>query len=87
VANRSTEIGRLARRAPDLARLRIRGALRRAKGNVSAAGRLLGITNDQVQRYLHRFDLVEYRDQIRAKHGYRVGLWKSDQERIGVHPG
>jgi hypothetical protein len=77
----------MVRRAPDLARLRVRSALRSAKGNVSATGRLLGVTPDQVQRYLVKLNLVEYRDAVRAKHGYRVGLWRSDQLRIGVNPG
>ena len=54
---------------------------------MAAAGRILGVSPDQVQRYLVRLDLIEYRDLVRAKAGYRKGLWRSDQLRIGVHPG
>lgn len=54
---------------------------------MAATARILGISDDQIGRYLVRFDLVEYRDRVRASFGYRKGLWRSDQIRIGVHPG
>lgn len=87
MANRSTAIGRLARSAPDLAKVRIRSKLVAARGNVSAAGRLLGIERMQMWRYIVRFDLWSSVDNIRERNKKRpTPVYSSRQRHVDHDP-
>lgn len=68
MANRSTEIGRILR-AGDiaLARRRVRRAIERAWGNVTAAGRLLGVDDNTIWRWVHRLALEEVVEDARER--------------------
>ena len=75
MANRSTSIGRLARRAPELARIRVMRAIADARGNLCAAGRILGISQDQAARYVRKFALAKHLGEVRRKHSWVSGIY------------
>ncbi len=72
--NRSTSIGRLGRRAPELAKLRIMRALAAAEGNVSGASRIVGLDRDRLIILIAKYDLGAHLREVRALHGWSIGL-------------
>jgi transposase-like protein len=76
MANRSTSIGRLTRRAPELARIRVMRAIADARGNLCATSRILGISLDQVTRYVRRFQLTKHLGEVRRKHRWVSGIYE-----------
>lgn len=71
MANRSTSFGKIARRAPEIARLRLLNALKGSRGNIWGAARTVSLSVQQVQRYLSRFNLRPQLQEIRDKTGWR----------------
>ena len=64
--NRSTPFGRIARRSPFAATERLRQLVLDTDGNVSAIGRLLGLSRRQVQRYVKSLELGQVVESIRV---------------------
>ena len=90
MANKSTTFGRIARRSPEIAKLRLCNALRKTKGNVAGAARTLGMGERQVRRYLVRFNLSSALERERTatgwhrpavREGKRLDRWRKARKR------
>lgn len=66
MANRSTEVGRFLRAGDTaLARRRVQRALERARGNVTAAARILRVDDNTIWRWIWRLALEDVVEQAR----------------------
>lgn len=73
VERRNFALYELWKRDPDLARRRLRKAIRGARGNLFGAARLLGISPRTVRNWVNRCALGDYLEGVRAELGPEFG--------------
>lgn len=66
---RVTEWPYLAEHQPDEAKKRMRAAMNQSDGNVTAMGRALGLTRQQLYKYLRRLELTTEVEKAREVAG------------------